>query len=173
MATIDLKKCIIKLIDGSGTPKELQLKIGDGTLSYDEKRNIIYDKDRGILDSVRSGDQEPMDVRLSIKWEWLRSLTGAAAPTPEEALKRTGVAATLGWTSSDSDTCAPYAVDIQIKFDPDCGDLGYETITLPDFRWETFSHDPKSGMLEVSGKCNAVSATVVRTAQSDSNVGSL
>lgn len=173
MAVIDLKKCIIKFKDGSGTPKELQIKIGEGTISYDEKRNIIYDMDRGKLDSVRAGDEVPMDVRLTIRWEWLKSLTGASVPTPEEVLKRNGVAATLGWTSSDADLCAPYAIDIEIKFDPDCSDLGYETIILPDFRWESLGHDPKAGTLDVSGKCNAKMASVTRTAQSDSNVGSL
>jgi len=173
MSTIDLKKCTISFKDGTGTPKVLVVKIGEGTITYDEKRNILYDMDRGKIDSVRAGDEVPMDVRLTVRWEWLRSLTGALAPTPEEALKRIGVAATLNWKSSDPDLCSPYAIDIEIKFDPDCSDLGFETITLPDFRWESMSHDPKAGTLDVSGKCNAKMATVVRSAQSDSNLGTL
>jgi hypothetical protein len=161
MAQIQLRNCTMKVKDGSG--EELEIKIGDGNLTYDEKRTIEYTKDRGVLDEVREGDEEPMDVSLDFQWEYLRG--SSPTPTVEEAIKGIGLAAS--WVSSDSDTCRPYAVDLVILNLPSpagCGDQ--EVITLPDFRWESMPHDPRAGTVSVSGKCNATQATVVRAAGS-------
>ena len=139
------------------TGQQLQIKIGDGQLSYDEKRTLEYKKDRGILDTVRLGDQEPMDVKLDLQWNFLRSTSGDP-PTPEEALKNIGAAST--WVTSSADPCEPYSVDILIIHAPPCGTS--EHILLKSFRWETINHDTKQGMLSTSGKCNVQTATVTR-----------
>lgn len=162
-AQIDLKYAYIKIKDGASN--ELTIKIGEGNLTFNEARNIEYTLDRGVLDDVREGDQIPMDVSLDFTWEYLTSNTSSGGtPTVEEALKRTGPAAT--WTSTDTDACRPYAVDIEVLYQPqpaNCGDQ--ETITLPDFRYESLDHDLRAGTVSVSGKCNATQATAVRAAQ--------
>lgn len=141
-------------------PHKLYMKIGEGTLTYDEKRNIMYVKDRGKLDTTRKGDEEPMDVKMDFTWEFLSSESGATTVTIEEAIKGTGNAATLGWVSSDSgDPCAPYAVDIYIEYDPPCTSEDNELIVLSDFRWESMGHDAKAGQVSVGGKCNVQEAT--------------
>jgi hypothetical protein len=163
-AQIDLKDCTIYLLDGSG--ESLEVKIGEGNLTYTESRNIQYTLDRGQLDEVREGDEVPMDVKLDFTWEYLRgSPTSGSTPSVEEALKNIGNAA--NWTSSDSDGCRPYAVDIKVVYAPqpsNCGDK--ETITLLDFRYEKLDHDMKAGTVSVTGKCNVTQATVIRAAQS-------
>lgn len=140
--------------------RRLEIKVGEGNLTYDEKRNMEYKKDRGALDTVREGDEEPIDVRLDIQWEWLSSAGSDIVPTPEEVLKKEGLAST--WESSSSDPCEPYAVDLVIVYDPDCSGIDGEMITLEDYRWESLNHDLKAGTLATSGKCNRTKATKER-----------
>lgn len=136
--------------------RQLEMKIGEGNLTYDEKRNMEYKKDRGLIDTVREGDEEPIDVRLDIQWEWLSSAGTDTQPTPEEVLKKEGLAST--WLTSAADVCEPYAVNIIIIYQPPCVTVDGEVITLRDYRWESLSHDLRAGTLSTSGKCNATRA---------------
>jgi hypothetical protein len=140
--------------------RSLEVKVGEGNLTYDEKRNMEYKKDRGKLNTVREGDEDPIDVRLDIQWEWLSAAGSDTAPTTEEVLKKEGLAST--WVSSATDTCEPYAVDIVIDYDPNCSGVDGERITLSDYRWESLNHDLKAGTLSTSGKCNVTRATKER-----------
>ncbi len=161
-APIDLKNCTIKLKDGDDN--ELTIKVGEGNLTYTEKRNMQYYRDRGKIDTVRLGDEEPVDVKMEFTWEFLKSESGDV-PTIEEALKKIGPAAT--WVSSDTeDSCAPYALDIEITNNPICAEVKNEVILLAAFRYEQLDHDVKAGTVSVTGKCNINAATVTRTAVS-------
>lgn len=144
--------------------RQLQIKIGDGTVSFDEKRVMEYKKDRGLLDTVREGDQEPMEVKLDVRWEFLRSDSADPvtdmSPQPEEVLKNIGAAST--WVTSAADPCEPYAINILILYDPLCPSVKDEAILLTDYRWESINHDTKQGMLMTTGKCNVTEATVSR-----------
>jgi len=163
-AQIDLKNATIYLKDGGtgSAQQSLEIKIGEGTLTYDERKTIEYVRDRGLLDTVKEGDEEPMDVRFDFTWEFLRavSTTGWGTPTVEDALKQRGEAA--GWVSSSNDPCEPYAVDIEIHYAPPCGDELDEIITLPDFRYTSLAHDLSAGTVAVTGQCNATQALDVR-----------
>jgi len=141
-------------------PNFMKVVVGDGNLTYSEKRPMQYLKDRGKIDSVRLGDEEPIDVRLDLRWEFLSSPTGATTPTIEEALKQKGPAA--GWVSSSSDPCEPYAVDLEIHYSPFCTTEQKELIILPDYRYESLDHDLKAGTVSTSGKSNAREATTSR-----------
>lgn len=158
---IDLKEATIRLSDGTGTPNTLDIKVGEGNLTYSESRNVEYILDRGNLSEVRLGDQVPLDVSFDLIWDYISSPSSGTIPSPEDALKQKNRAS--GWTSSDSDVCRPYALDVIVIFDPACATADTETITLPDFRYESIDHDLRAGTLSVSGKCNAVEATAVRT----------
>jgi hypothetical protein len=152
MAQIDIKHATIKIVDGHSN--NINVKIGEGNLTFTERKTIEYTLDRGLIDEVREGDQVPMEVSIDAVWEYISSPAGALAPTIFEALKQEGPAA--DWVSSDRDICRPYAVDLQIIYDPDCGENTVETIILPDFRFEEIGNDLREGTLSVSGRCNAV-----------------
>jgi hypothetical protein len=144
--------------------EEIEVKIGEGNLTYTENRNIDYILDRGNLDDVREGDQAPMDVSFDFQWEYIVGVSASSTPSIEEALKGTGEAA--DWVSVDSDACRPYAVDIEITYAPvpsTCGDQ--EVITLADYRYETLEHDLREGTISSTGRCNVTKATAVRSAQ--------
>lgn len=161
MAVINIRNATV-LIRGGTFGQFVAVKIGEGNITYDEKRNITYVKDRGIIDTVREGEDDPMDVRLDATWEHITAQSGGLVPTVEDAFKQRGPAST--WISSSSDLCEPYSVDIVIKDVPTCGAEQPETIILPDFRYESINHDLKAGTLSFSGKCNAKEAIVTRGA---------
>ena len=143
----------------SAAGNSLTVRIGTGNLSYSEKRNFDYRLDRGLLDTVREGDQAPLELSFDFEWEFLRSDSGDP-PTIEEALKQ--ICGASDWVSSSDDLCEPYAVDIEVLYHPPCGNIKDELITFEDFRWETLDHSIKDGQVSVKGSCNRTQATVLR-----------
>lgn len=143
-------------------PNQIELVLGEGNLSYTEKKPREYKKNKGRLYSTRNGDEEPVEVSLSCYWEFLKSsVADGDIITFEEALKKTGQAA--NWVTSDSaDPCAPYSVDIIIIYTPPCTDKDNEVITLSKFRYEELAHSAKDGTIEVKGMCNITAPTIVR-----------
>jgi len=140
---------------------ELEIKIGDGNVTYTEANEYEYDLDRGVLDSVRAGDQVPMDVSLDFVYEYIT--TGTSETTsPMDALKQIGDASE--WRSSSTDPCEPYAVDVEVIHTPICTTQEIETTVFPDFRSESREPDLGEASVSVSGRCNATQPTVTRTA---------
>lgn len=115
-------------------------------------RNFKYDLDRGLLDTVRFGDDVPMDVTSSFTYEHITTGTGEAT-SPVDAIKRRGPCAE--WVSSADDKCQPFAVDIEISFQPPCGTAEPDVTIFPDFRSEKIEPDFKNSLISLSGKCFA------------------
>jgi hypothetical protein len=141
------------------SPNQIDIKIGDGDLKYTETTDYKYDLDRGDLDTVREGDQVPMDVSLNFTYEHITTGTGETI-SPMDAVKRKGGAAE--WVSSASDLCEPYAVDIEVVHTPPCGTADPETTTFPDFRSEKREPNFKDSNISITGRCNAVEPIVSR-----------
>ena len=143
-------------------PIELDIKLGEGNFTYDETREIEYIRDRGVLDSYREGDEQPLDVSFDFTWEFINAIAGATTPTIEQAFKRTGPAST--WTSSNTtDPCTPYVVDVRIINAPNCAGILAEVIRLPQFFYTQLSHDSDAASVSVTGQCNAKEAVITRT----------
>ena len=162
-AQISLKFATIKLIDGTTpTAEEIEIKVGEGNLTWTEAKTMEYLLDRTLLDEVRAGDEVPMDVSFDFIWDYLTGSGGV--PSIEDALKQVNGAST--WISTDADLCRPYALDIQIEYIPtNCIAQDKEVITLPDFRYESLAHDLRAGTVACTGRCNATEASPVRSAQ--------
>lgn len=146
--------------------RRLEITVGEGNCTYDEKKMREYKKDRGKLDQVRDGDEDPMDVNMTFAWTYLSSNSTDTTPTPEEVLKQEGPAST--WLTTGGD-CEPYSIDvILVNQVPTCGAEAepWEEIRLPEFRYESLGHDPKTGLVTVQGKCNALKAVKTRYAAS-------
>jgi hypothetical protein len=142
----------------------LRIKVGEGNITWSEKKPREFKLDRGEIDQVRNADEVPMDVSLQLMYEELTASSGDP-PTPEDALKRRGEAA--DWTSANTaDPCAPYCINI--RFDhtpPNCTAVDIERVILPMFYYESLDHDPKQGTISCQGKCNATEAQVTRISQ--------
>ena len=94
-----------KAEDSLDGQQSISIKIGEGNMTYSEHRNVEFTRDRGILDTVRESDEEPLDLSMDATWEWVKGLTGAT-PTLEDVLKKRGEAAT--WVTTADDDCQPY-----------------------------------------------------------------
>lgn len=162
--TYDLKDCSLFLVDGSTpTPKTLEVKFDEGTLTYTRKRNIEYKKNRGSLTggSIREGDEEPLEVSFSGRFNAIVSDTGDEA-TVTEFLEFEGQCSANKTTGASA--CAPPCIDLVLEVVHDCGSMEDEIITFSEFRFESIGGDFKAGTVSVSGKCNVVKPTAVRTA---------
>jgi len=159
MAVININNCLFKISDKNGA-HDITIKIGEGNLTYGERKPRTYVKDRGNLDTVRNADAEVMTVSFGFTWDYITSKTSESVPTVEEALKQEGNAS--DWQSASDDDCEPYAVDIRIENDPNCGTTGGEIIALPDFRYESLDHDVRAGTVACAGNCNVEDAVKSR-----------
>jgi hypothetical protein len=140
-------------------PQQLDIKVGDGNITYTEHKTHEYLLDRGDLDTVREGNQVPMDVKLECVYEHITQ--GTSEPvSPMDALKGTGGAAE--WVSASSDLCEPYAIDLIVLHTPPCGTSENERTTFPDFRADTKEVNFKEASISVTGKCNVTEPTVER-----------
>lgn len=145
-------------------PNRLEVKVGDGTLTYNETKNREYKMNRGRIDRVRNGDEAPLEVSMTLAWTYIKAYTTDAIPSVEDALKNRGPAA--AWVSTGQG-CDPFSVNLVIKNAPvACVGESYpvETITFPEFRYEKLNHDAKAGTVACDGKCNVTEPTVVRSA---------
>lgn len=157
MAIIDLKNAVIVLSDGTTpTANDLEIEVGEGSLEYSEKRNIEFVKRRGELETTREGDEEPMDVSFQFVWEQLTTSGTSDPPTLEDALKQRGGAS--DWLSVNTDSEAPYSLNIVVTYYPTCGEGDPQTIALRQFHHEELSHSFQDGTIDCKGKCNDTEA---------------
>lgn len=138
---------------------ELEIKVGDGDVNYTENDEYLYDLDRGDLDTVRQGDQQPMQVTLDFVYEHITTGTGEVI-SPMDALKRRGSASE--WVSSSADKCEPYGVDIEVHHVVPCGTNQDEITLFPDFRSDSREISFRDATISVTGRCNATEPIVSR-----------
>jgi hypothetical protein len=141
-------------------PQQIEVKIGEGNLTFTESKEYEYLLDRGILDAVKEGDEQPLEVELEFVYEHITTGTSEAI-TPVDAFKNKGNADE--WVSSSDDLCEPYCVDIEIQHDVPCGTSQDELTILPEFRYDDLEFNLQDATISVSGKCNATEATVTRS----------
>lgn len=141
---------------------ELSIGVGEGNLTYDEVREVEVLLDRGLLDEARLGDETPLSVGFGFTWKFIRTISGAATPSVEEALKRIGPAA--DWTTTAAGECALYALDLVLENKPACVAANelHEEIVFPEFMHTSLSHDADAGLVTCDGICRATTATVTR-----------
>lgn len=120
----------IKLIDATPTtPHEITIPFSVGDLTFTIKNNIINIMDRGTLNHMRAGDEEPITGSFSVKLAEFYSQTSATSPTMYEALFKLGDAA--GWVSVVP--CSIYAVKCELSYASPCDDEDGEKITFNKF----------------------------------------
>jgi len=139
--------------------QRLKVKIGEGNLTWTESKEYEYLLDRGDLDTVREGDEQPVDVSLEFVYEYVTTETGKDI-TPVDAIKQVGEA--TEWVSSSDDLCEPYAIDMVVIHCLPCGTDQDERASLTNFRWESLEYDLGEATIAVSGRCNVSQVTVDR-----------
>lgn len=140
-------------------PQQVDIKVGEGNLTYTENKEYEYTLDRGNLDTVREGNQVPMDVQIDMVYEHVTTGTGEDI-TPVDALK--GVGGAVEWVSASDDLCEPYCCSIEVFQETPCGSTEDERTTFPEFRYDSLEFDLSAATISVQGRCNATEPTVAR-----------
>lgn len=148
-------------LDGQNS---ISVKIGEGNLTYSEKRAVEFTRDRGVLDTVRTADEDPMDISIDATWEYITSESGGTV-TIEDALKKVGEAS--AWLSTADDQCQPYSVDVEIHNAPVCIGTEDEILMLEEYYYESLDHDLREGTIATSGRCNRTIAIARRVLAAD------
>lgn len=152
MTPIDLAHSTLYIRDRGSN--YIAVRIGEGNLSYTEKRNVIFAKNRGELsgDRVREGDEEPIDLNFQFVWDSITTHTALGSPiTVEDAIKKLNGAS--GWVSTNTDPDAPFCVDLQLDFSPACPNM-QETLYFFQFNWTSLAHSLKDATIDCTGSCN-------------------
>ena len=141
-------------------PQQIEVKVGEGNVTWSESKEYEYLLDRGDLDTVKEGDEQPLEVSMEFVYEHITTGTSEDI-TPVDAVKRIGEA--TEWVSSATDLCEPYAVDIIIRHCVPCGTDEDELITFSDYRYESLEFDLGEATIATSGRCNVSEATAARS----------
>jgi hypothetical protein len=128
-----------------GGSETVTVKIGEGNITWSERRNVEYTHDRGALDTARLGDDEPCEVRFDFVWDWLEA--GTDGQDIVGAIKLTN----SGWVTT-GDACEPDACDLVLTI-TDCSNT--DIITFSDFRYDSIDYDLRAGTISCTGRCPA------------------
>jgi len=139
--------------------QQVEVKVGEGNLTWTEAKEYEYVLDRGNLDTVREGDEQPVEVSLDFMFEHVRSGSGEDI-TVTDALRQTGNASE--WITSSSDTCEPYSVDLVVYRCQSCGTTQDDLFTFSDFRWESLEYNVGDATISISGRCNVSTVNAAR-----------
>jgi len=113
-----LRDGLLKILDGTGTPNEVELVCDEGNLAFTvvpggkEVKQIL---DRGALSHLRYGDEKPIPVSFDLKFKEFISIAGTTPKTVYEALMKVGRCST--WTSVIADGGGVYGVKLEFNID--------------------------------------------------------
>jgi len=144
--------------------QRLEVNIGEGNLTWTEAKEYEYLRNRGDLDTVKEGDEQPCEMSMDFVYDYVKTESGQTI-TPRDAFKAEGEASE--WVSSSSDLCEPYAVDVLAKHCVPCGTDQDEDVLFVDFRQESLEFDTGEASIAVSGRCNAQAPTITRSDDSE------
>lgn len=142
--------------------RTLAIKVGEGTLTWDETKNRVYQNDRGLLDAVKNGDEAPVDLKFDFAYEFLKAVTSSGVPTVRDAFYNEGEAS--AWVTTASDPCEPYQLDVELENAPPCAGVLREFTMFERFLVEDLTFDPKESKVSVSGKSHVVMPVSYRVA---------
>lgn len=162
---IDLKNVILKIKDDGS--EEIEVKFDTGNFTFSDQIAHEYDLDRGNLDTVSLGDEIPIDISFTGRFDYFKG--DSTIVTLRDALRKSGEAS--AWVSTAAgiggQECTPYAVDLELINTPDCSTgitNPIETMTFAQFRADNIAFDVDAGTVAVTGKCNITAPTSVRSA---------
>jgi hypothetical protein len=144
--------------------QRIEIKVGEGNLTWTEAKEYEYLRERGDLDTVKEADEQPVEMAMEFVYEYIKTESGKTI-TATDALKNQGEASE--WVSTSSDLCEPYCIDILAKHCVPCGTDEDEDVLFTDFRYESLDYDVGEATIAVSGRCNVSEPTVNRSTDAE------
>ena len=113
---------------GFGGMNSISVPMGEGAFGFTETQEIKVKKDRGVLDHMLKGEEEPVQWTLDAEFRGFLGATGTADASTliYEALN--GISSASDW-DSDEPNSDVHAVQIRLTL-TDPGDSTIETLTL-------------------------------------------
>lgn len=130
----------------------ITVEIGEGNLTYSEKRPLEYVTDGNAISEVREADEEALDLKMDFTWKRVSDSFAALINKIDNR--------EVDQVSSDSIECRPYAVDVKLMYPDACTVPSSKNINFDDFRYETLDYDIKAGTISCGGKCNISYPTI-------------
>ena len=162
----NLRNSTLTIRDASLTPKNLVIAVEDGNLAITVKDPSFLIRNRGKIVSRRKGDEEQMEVSFDFKFTQWSGDAGASAVgnvSVLDVLRGKGAAvgnvtATDNCVSTDTDGCAPWAMDLIFKIFTTCDQTAtgdYEQLILSKFHAESvdFKEGSEANTISVKGMC--------------------
>jgi hypothetical protein len=146
------------------TYQRIEIKVGEGNLTWTEAKEYEYLRERGDLDTVKEADEQPVEMSMEFVYDYIKTQSGQSI-TAVDALKNQGEASE--WVSTSTDLCEPYCVDILAKHCVPCGTDEDEDVTFVEFRYESLDFDMGEATIAVSGRCNVSEPVVVRSTDAE------
>jgi len=140
-------------------PQQIEVTVGEGNLTYTESKEYTYDLDRGNLDTVREGNEVPMEVSLEFVYDHVVTGTSEVVSVVDALKGRNGADE---WVSASSDLCEPYCVDIEVEHNVPCGNVEDEITVFPEFRYDSLEFDFSAATIACTGRCNATEPEIER-----------
>ena len=145
-------------------PQNLDIKIGEGNITYTEHNEYEYLKDRGNLDTVKEGDEVPMDVKLGGVFEHITQ--GTSEPVgPMDAIK--GIGGASEWVSARPIRVSRTACDVG-SCTPRLAARAERKRHLPRLPLGNREINYKDSTISITGKCKAIEPIVTRRSVNDS-----
>jgi hypothetical protein len=144
--------------------QRIEIKVGEGNLTWTEAKEYEYLRERGDLDTVKEADEQPVEMSMEFVYDYIKTQSGQAI-TAVDALKQQGEASE--WVSTSTDLCEPYCVDVLAKHCVPCGTDEDEDVLFNDFRYESLDFDVGEATIAVSGRCNVSEPTVTRSTDAE------
>jgi hypothetical protein len=144
--------------------QRIEIKVGEGNLTWTEAKEYEYLRERGDLDTVKEADEQPVEMSMEFVYDYIKTQSGQDI-TAVDALKNQGEASE--WVSTSDDLCEPYCIDILAKHCVPCGTDEDEDVNFVEFRYESLDFDMGEATIAVSGRCNVSEPTVTRSTDAE------
>jgi hypothetical protein len=127
-STRNLRDGKVIIQDGSPSPKQLEIPIAEGDLAFTQKSPSFVVLNRGRIDSRKQGDETPLDVSFTGKFEQWSGNYGSTGLSPVDVMDGTQKAIDAGWISTDP--CGPWAIDVLFQMQNPCNKAEFEQLTF-------------------------------------------
>lgn len=156
--TRNLRDGSIWILDGSPSPKILEIPLSEGDLSFDEKNNSFIVMNRGKIDSRKAGDETVLDLNFTIKFEQWIAAYGTTGLSPIDVMKGSAKALAAGWVNTDP--CGPHAVTVQFRIKDPCNPTNYELLNFTKVHFNSFAFKEGNEYNTVAVKGDALQGQV-------------